>query len=228
MGKLPVSLASKQGETECWQNPSVTEPCGNLPVNQSFCLATIEGWRSSLADTPSPASPGPTETVSVTVPTTVSVTVSTTASVTVPATVFVTVPATVSVLSTLTTRVPVTVPVTVSVTVPTTVRVTVATVVPTTVVVSVPVTIAVTVTNTIRTTVTSTTTALGSGPTPLPYQPGMVGNCKAFYFVQWGDTCDSIAAKFGVRSDQIVAWNPQARSDCTRLLAETFCCVRAF
>jgi hypothetical protein len=66
------------------------------------------------------------------------------------------------------------------------------------------------------------------GPTPLPYQPGMVGNCQAFYFVRWGDTCDGIAAKFNVRSDQIVAWNPQARSDCTRLLAETFCCVRAF
>jgi len=55
----------------------------------------------------------------------------------------------------------------------------------------------------------------------------MVGNCKAFYFVQWGDTCDAIAAKFGIRSAQIVTWNPQAKSDCTKLLAETYCCVWA-
>jgi hypothetical protein len=55
----------------------------------------------------------------------------------------------------------------------------------------------------------------------------MVGNCKGFYFVQWGDTCEGIAARFNVQAAQIIAWNPQARSDCAMLLAETYCCIRA-
>ncbi|KAK4149749.1 hypothetical protein C8A00DRAFT_37646 [Chaetomidium leptoderma] len=130
---------------------------------------------------------------------TVSITVTATVAA-VPVTV--TVPTTVSLWTTVSLRTTVTVPTTVSVTVP------------------------VTVTSTIRTTVTSTVTAAG-GPTPSPYQPGMVSNCKAFYFMQWADTCNSIAAKFNIQPSQIVQWNPQAKPDCTLLLAETFCCVKA-
>lgn len=123
----------------------------------------------------------------------------------------------------------VSVPVTVQVTVLSSVRITATATVRTTVPTTVPTTVRVTTTveNVVRTTVTTTVTAQG-GPTPVPAQPGMVGNCKAFYFVRWGDTCDDIASKFGISTGQLVAWNPQARSDCTKLLAETFCCVRAF
>ncbi|KAK3324512.1 hypothetical protein B0T19DRAFT_464619 [Cercophora scortea] len=61
--------------------------------------------------------------------------------------------------------------------------------------------------------------------TPTPFQPGMVTNCNAFYFVQPGDTCAGIAARYRLAPEQIVAWNPYARADCTRLLAGEYCCV---
>ncbi|KAK3899655.1 hypothetical protein C8A05DRAFT_36714 [Staphylotrichum tortipilum] len=200
-------------------NPSVPSSCDALKVEWSYCLATNEGWR-----TPAAGSQG---TVTVTVPATdaasatvsVTNTVTTTSSVTVGRTVLVSLPVTVQV--TVLSSVRITTTATATMTATATVRTTVPTTVPTTVRVT------TTVENVVRTTVTTTVTAQG-GPTPVPYQPGMVGNCKAFYFVRWGDTCDDIASKFGITTSQLVAWNPQARSDCTKLLAETFCCVRAF
>jgi len=53
----------------------------------------------------------------------------------------------------------------------------------------------------------------------------MVHNCKTFYFVQEGETCDKIAAKFRIEEQQIVEWNPEANVDCTHLLANSYCCV---
>ncbi|KAK0721843.1 hypothetical protein B0T26DRAFT_641927, partial [Lasiosphaeria miniovina] len=71
-----------------------------------------------------------------------------------------------------------------------------------------------------------TPTRGGNGiATPAPYQPGMVDNCKTFYLVQPGDTCVNIAARYRVSPEQLIAWNPYARADCTRLLANTYCCV---
>jgi len=71
-----------------------------------------------------------------------------------------------------------------------------------------------------------TPAAGGNGvTTPVPYQPGMVGNCRSFYYVQPGDTCVNIAAKYRVSAEQLITWNPYARSDCSRLLANTYCCV---
>ncbi|KAK3391284.1 hypothetical protein B0H63DRAFT_520479 [Podospora didyma] len=111
--------------------------------------------------------------------------------------------------------------------------------VPTTIPVMIPVTSLVT--TTVHTTVTSisisvsistiaapppTPTAGSNGiSTPVPYQPGMVENCKTFYLVQGGDTCVDIAARYHIAPEQLVAWNPYAKADCTRLLANTYCCV---
>ncbi|KAK3318694.1 hypothetical protein B0H66DRAFT_622771 [Apodospora peruviana] len=122
------------------------------------------------------------------------------------------------------TRVPFPPPTLVTVTVPYTVPVTVPMTVPvTTVLTSV---FMSTVTAVRTTSVYPTPSAGGNGiTTPVPYQPGMVGNCKTFYFVQQGDTCVNIAAKYNVSTDQLIAWNPFARSDCTKLLANTYCCV---
>lgn len=44
-------------------------------------------------------------------------------------------------------------------------------------------------------TVTTSTSTVG-----LPQRPGYVPNCNAFYYVQPGDTCSSIAAKYGTFS----------------------------
>ncbi|KAK3943425.1 hypothetical protein QBC46DRAFT_338677 [Diplogelasinospora grovesii] len=100
-----------------------------------------------------------------------------------------------------------------------------------------PVTSVITIVTTITANPTSSNTiVIGGGgggtgvgvngiATPQPIQPGMVNNCKSFYFVQPGDSCISIAGKFGVAPGQIIAWNPGARSDCTRLFAGTYCCV---
>ncbi|KAK3386707.1 hypothetical protein B0H63DRAFT_558344 [Podospora didyma] len=77
-------------------------------------------------------------------------------------------------------------------------------------------------------TVTATPTAARNGiATPLPPQPNMVTNCQAFYYVRRGETCNSIAAKLrgSVSAQQIIAWNPNARSDCTLLFADYFACV---
>ncbi|KAH8899149.1 hypothetical protein GQ53DRAFT_817343 [Thozetella sp. PMI_491] len=61
--------------------------------------------------------------------------------------------------------------------------------------------------------------------TPGPIQAGMVPNCKAFYWVKAGEGCDVVASKNGITVPQIVAWNPGAKSGCTELWANTYCCV---
>ncbi|KAK3352184.1 hypothetical protein B0T25DRAFT_500051 [Lasiosphaeria hispida] len=130
----------------------------------------------------------------------------------------------------------VTVHVTVPVTIPVTVPASAAVTVPVSIPVPVPVTVSVTVdvtstsvsTTTITTTVTSAptpTVGVNGVETPAPYQPGMVDNCQRFYLVQPGDTCVIIGARFNVAPEQLVVWNPYARLDCTRMLANTFCCV---
>jgi len=98
--------------------------------------------------------------------------------------------------------------------------------------VTVPVTVPVSVPIPIPTTVTTTVTSVpiperGTNglTTPLPYQAGMVNNCKTFYFVQQGETCDNIAARFRIAEKDVVDWNPSARPDCTNLLANNYCCV---
>jgi hypothetical protein len=95
--------------------------------------------------------------------------------------------------------------------------------------ITVPVTIPVSVPIPLISTKTVTVTTTGRGrnglSTPVPYQEGMVDNCRTFYYVQKGETCDAIAARLNIEQRQIVAWNPDAKSDCTNLTAENYACV---
>ncbi|KAJ8133348.1 hypothetical protein O1611_g288 [Lasiodiplodia mahajangana] len=70
------------------------------------------------------------------------------------------------------------------------------------------------------------TTGPGNGvSTPTPTQSVIVGNCNAFYYVQPGDTCNAIAAKYGISAASFIAWNPSAGADCTTLWANAYACV---
>jgi LysM repeat protein len=77
---------------------------------------------------------------------------------------------------------------------------------------------------TIRTSTTSTTKGNGV-PTPTPTQPGMVNNCKTFYLVKSGETCDSIAKKHGITTAQLTKWNTGVGSNCSGMWANAYLCV---
>ena|ERR1700722_1998455 len=54
--------------------------------------------------------------------------------------------------------------------------------------------------------------------------PGMVlcletsnGGCPDVYIVKSHDTCDSVAAKFGISNNHLVSNNPQINSECTNI-----------
>ncbi|KAJ3490888.1 hypothetical protein NLG97_g5697 [Lecanicillium saksenae] len=78
-------------------------------------------------------------------------------------------------------------------------------------------------------TTTTTTTSSGTQPTggvPSPTQDGVTKDCKAWYKVQKGDTCDAIIKKYGAFStDDFLKWNPAAGSDCTGLWVDYYVCV---
>ena len=61
--------------------------------------------------------------------------------------------------------------------------------------------------------------------TPTPTQPGLVGNCDAFYMTKKGDTCQSIINKHGISLAQFTTWNPQLGKDCSGLWLDTYFCV---
>ncbi|KAL4874685.1 hypothetical protein BJY04DRAFT_224793 [Aspergillus karnatakaensis] len=61
--------------------------------------------------------------------------------------------------------------------------------------------------------------------TPLPTQPGMVDNCNAFYYVEAGNSCVSIAALNDITTAQLIEWNPSVGSNCAGLWAEVYVCV---
>ncbi|KAK3897303.1 LysM domain-containing protein [Staphylotrichum tortipilum] len=73
---------------------------------------------------------------------------------------------------------------------------------------------------------TTTTKPPGNGiETPTPIQNGMVGNCKAFHFVEEDQTCSDVLAKNGITIAQLFAWNPSVKADCSGLWARVFVCV---
>ena len=76
------------------------------------------------------------------------------------------------------------------------------------------------------TTPPSTTTSSGNGiTTPTPIQPGMVGNCDAFYFVKSGDQCGTIASSNGISLAQFYEWNPAIGNTCGGLWLDVNVCV---
>jgi LysM repeat protein len=80
------------------------------------------------------------------------------------------------------------------------------------------------VVSTTTTTTLRTTTTTGNGiATPTPTMPGMVGNCRRFYKVVSGDTCDAIVSKTGTSRANIIKWNPQVGSACAVWLDYYIC-----
>ncbi|GBF66700.1 LysM domain-containing protein [Trichophyton mentagrophytes] len=61
--------------------------------------------------------------------------------------------------------------------------------------------------------------------TPTPIQNGMVTNCNKFHFVETGNTCPVIQAKYKVTLADLVKWNPAIKADCTGLWAKSYLCV---
>ncbi|KAH7317179.1 LysM domain protein [Stachybotrys elegans] len=71
-----------------------------------------------------------------------------------------------------------------------------------------------------------TPTDPGNGiETPLPYQPGMIGNCDKFYLVPEGGGCQSIADANGISLAEFITWNPKVGSTCGGLWADVYVCV---
>lgn len=78
---------------------------------------------------------------------------------------------------------------------------------------------------TTTTTTTTTTTNGNSVATPTPTQAGIVSNCKTFYKIVDGDTCDTIAKAKGVTTANIEMWNPGVGSTCSSLWLGYYICV---
>ncbi|KAF7536445.1 hypothetical protein G7054_g4539 [Neopestalotiopsis clavispora] len=71
-----------------------------------------------------------------------------------------------------------------------------------------------------------TPTSPGNGiTTPTPTQAGMTANCDSFHFVEVGQTCTTIASRYGVTVANLVSWNPAIGSGCTGMWANTYLCV---
>ncbi|KAK6519718.1 hypothetical protein TWF506_000018 [Arthrobotrys conoides] len=80
-------------------------------------------------------------------------------------------------------------------------------------------------TTTTTTTRKATTTAGNGINTPTPTQPGMVGNCNKFYFVQVNDGCSAVAPQAGIPTAKLYEWNPALNGDCTGLWADFYVCI---
>ncbi|CAI6331053.1 unnamed protein product [Periconia digitata] len=72
----------------------------------------------------------------------------------------------------------------------------------------------------------TTPTPTNGVTTPLPTQPGMVSDCDRFYFVNSGDICEKIATSNGISVSDFVKWNPGVGSDCSKMWANAYVCVR--
>ncbi|KXH67633.1 LysM domain-containing protein [Colletotrichum salicis] len=72
----------------------------------------------------------------------------------------------------------------------------------------------------------STTTSAGNGvTTPQPTQPGMVSNCKKFYFVASGTGCSQVLNAQGISLADFYAWNPNVGADCSGMWDDVKICV---
>ncbi|EFR03919.1 LysM domain-containing protein [Nannizzia gypsea CBS 118893] len=73
---------------------------------------------------------------------------------------------------------------------------------------------------------TPTPTKPGNGiQTPTPIQNGMVTNCKQFHFVEPGQTCSVIQAKYKVSLADVVKWNPAITANCSGMWSKAYLCV---
>ncbi|KAF3196311.1 hypothetical protein TWF106_005020 [Orbilia oligospora] len=73
---------------------------------------------------------------------------------------------------------------------------------------------------------TTTTKPTPANPTPSPIQSGQVKNCKTWYFVKDGETCQDVLKKYPkVTLAQLVTWNPAIGKNCATMWAKTYLCV---
>ncbi|PGH04789.1 hypothetical protein GX51_03274 [Blastomyces parvus] len=58
-------------------------------------------------------------------------------------------------------------------------------------------------------------------------QPGQISSCDGWYYIEEGDTCDTITAKFNIKREQFMEWNPDVSKNCDIEPWVNFsCCVR--
>ncbi|KAG8667748.1 hypothetical protein FPOAC2_12938 [Fusarium poae] len=62
--------------------------------------------------------------------------------------------------------------------------------------------------------------------TPSPFQPGMIKNCEKFHYVEKGQTCAWIAAKYGIAPSRLEEWHTSITNGCDGLWANSNVCVR--
>lgn len=60
---------------------------------------------------------------------------------------------------------------------------------------------------------------------PQPQMPGIATNCKKYYKVASGNTCETIQAAKGITLAQIRAWNTMVNAGCTNLWLDYYICV---
>ncbi|TPX25404.1 hypothetical protein DIZ76_010859 [Coccidioides immitis] len=60
---------------------------------------------------------------------------------------------------------------------------------------------------------------------PMPTQPGAIASCGAYYNVVPGDTCVSIARRFGIDYSEVLDYNTQIDSECNNLWVNYAICV---
>lgn len=66
-------------------------------------------------------------------------------------------------------------------------------------------------TTTSQQTITTTSSPHAPGPT----HTGQPANCNKWHLVQSGDSCGTVASKYGITTAQFYAWNPAVSKDCT-------------
>ncbi|KAF5002925.1 hypothetical protein FDECE_10480 [Fusarium decemcellulare] len=70
-------------------------------------------------------------------------------------------------------------------------------------------------------------TSPGTGVvTPSPTQGGMIKNCEKFHYVEKGQTCAWIAAKYGIAPSRLQEWHTSITNGCDGLWANSNVCVR--
>ncbi|KAA8628704.1 hypothetical protein SMACR_09586 [Sordaria macrospora] len=72
---------------------------------------------------------------------------------------------------------------------------------------------------------TSTTTAPAA--TNSPQMPGIVANCDGYHKIASGDQCGTIAAKYGITTDQFLSYNSYINAQCSNLWLDYYVCVHA-
>lgn len=58
-------------------------------------------------------------------------------------------------------------------------------------------------------------------------QSGIASNCKMYYKIQKGDTCESVEKDKGISAADFNKWNPSVGSDCKDLELNVYVCVAA-